>query len=260
MGNEQWNQTYGGSEGDSGNQVQRTIDGGYIIIGTTLSYGAGEVDGWLIKTDDNGNKEWDVTFGYDSYDYGVSVQQTLDGGYVIAGFKYVIVPGKPDAWLIKTDYIGNKEWEKTFGGSDDDLALHILQTDDGYVIVGRTSSYGAGSTDAWLVKLIPEGGTPEIVVNNINGGFRVSAEIKNIGTETANNVSWSIDMDNAWIILRGELTEDVISELAAGESETIRQHSLFAIGRNVLITVSAATDVKQANASWVLGPLVLGVT
>jgi hypothetical protein len=98
-----------------------------------------------------------------------------------------------------------------------------------------------------------------ISVESISGGFRVKTVIKNSGTIPAYNISWSIDLDNAWIIINGEHSEDVIDSLAAGESKTVRQQSLFAIGRDVLVTVKAGNDIKNVTASWILGPLVLGI-
>ncbi|MCW3135441.1 MAG: hypothetical protein N2V77_00645, partial [Canidatus Methanoxibalbensis ujae] len=85
---EEWNRTFGGSSLDWGNSVQQTSDGGYVIAGETYSYGAGGDDVWLIKTDLYGNKEGDKTFGGSHEDYGWSVQQTSDGGYIIAGETY----------------------------------------------------------------------------------------------------------------------------------------------------------------------------
>jgi hypothetical protein len=157
-GNKEWARTFGGSDSDWGDSVQQTRDGGYVVVGSTGSYGAGEQDAWLIKTDAKGNKEWNKTFGGSDSDWGDSVQQTLDGGYIITGKTDSYGAGASDAWLIKTDAKGNKEWDKTFGGSGDDYGFSVRQTrDGGYIIAGRTGSYGAGDWDVWLIKTDAKG-------------------------------------------------------------------------------------------------------
>ena len=102
-----WEKTYNLSEYDKGHSIQQTTDGWYIIAGITNSIGNGNSDVYLIKTDGSGNELWNKTFGGSEYDEGYSVQQTIDGGYIIAGSTNSIGNGNSDVYLIKTDGNGN---------------------------------------------------------------------------------------------------------------------------------------------------------
>jgi hypothetical protein len=160
-GNKVWDKTFGGSDGDGAKAVQQTSDGGYILAGVTSSFGVGMEDAWLIKTDTNGNKVWDKTFGGSSNELANAVQQTSDSGYILAGSAYSFGSGRADAWLIKTDADGNKVWDTTFGGSDDDYAYDVQQTSDGgYILAGSTDSLGYVGSDAWLIKTDANGNAP----------------------------------------------------------------------------------------------------
>jgi len=155
---EAWSKTFGGTRMDVARSVQQTSAGGYILTGYTKSYGAGDDDFWLVKTDSEGNKEWDKTFGGTCRDRAYSIQQTSDGGYILAGHTGSYGAGDDDFWLVKTDSEGNKKWDKTFGGTSEDRAYSIQQTfDGGYIFAGHTESYGAGDCDFWLVKTDSEG-------------------------------------------------------------------------------------------------------
>lgn len=155
---EEWNKTFGGISEDWGQSVQQTTDSGYIITGWTGSYGAGSMDVWLIKTDTNGNEQWNKKFGGPKDDWGYSGRQTTDGGYIIIGVLRSWVPGYGAGWLIKTDANGNEQWNKTLDG----CGFSVQQTTDGgYIIAGYAYPYGAGNSDVWLLKIAAENQPPD---------------------------------------------------------------------------------------------------
>ncbi len=161
-GDTSWARTYGGAAHDEALSMQVTSDGGYIVVGWTLSYGAGAGDVWLIKTDAAGNKVWDKTFGGTSREKGYSVQQTQDGGYIVVGTTESFGAGDRDVWLVKTDASGDSTWTRTFGGAGLDDGYSVQQTlDGGYIITGFTMSYGAGGLDVWLIKTDANGEVDE---------------------------------------------------------------------------------------------------
>ncbi len=158
-----WWRTYGGTHSDRGYCVQQTTDGGYIIAGSTYSFGPGTPDScnvYLIKTDASGDTLWTRAYGGAGCDEGYSVQQTTDGGYIIAGYTNSFGAGNGDIYLVKTDASGDTLWTRTFGGPDRDEGASIQQTaDGGYVVAGRTYSFGAGDADVYLVKTNAQGDT-----------------------------------------------------------------------------------------------------
>jgi len=152
-GNIIWVKTYGGINDDYASSVQQTLDGGYIVAGSTTSFGAGDRDFLLIKTDANGNIIWAKTYGGTDWDRGSSVQQTSDGGYILAGLTWSFGASGGDIFLVKTDANGNVQWAKTYGGSGWDQPYSVQQTSDGgYILTGETTSFGAGDRDFFLIK------------------------------------------------------------------------------------------------------------
>jgi uncharacterized delta-60 repeat protein len=154
VGEIDWQKTYGGSSTDYAYSIQQTFDGGYIVVGETLSFGAGGNDFWVVKLDSAGEIDWQKTYGGLAYDIARSIQQTSDGGYIAAGETLSFGAGGNDFWVMKLDGVGEVEWQKTYGGSYDDIAYSIQQTSDGgYIAAGDTLSFGAGQNDSWVMKL-----------------------------------------------------------------------------------------------------------
>jgi len=149
-----WSRTYGGTGSDYGYSVQQIADGGYIVAGHTYSFGAGYYDVYLIKTDVLGYVQWSRTIGSTDYDYGYSVQQTTDGGFILGGYTYSFTEGyDSDAYLIKTDDLGYVAWSRTYGGTGYDYGYSVEQTtDQGYILTGGTDSFGEMYDDVYLIK------------------------------------------------------------------------------------------------------------
>jgi len=151
-GSIEWIKTLGENLNDLLVDIQKTTDGGYIVTGRKQKYGSYSTDIWLIKIDQNGNEEWNNTYGKIHDSIGKSVQQTNDGGYIITG-QTKSYSSSYDFILIKTDQNGNEEWNKTFGGSYGDYGRSVKQSSDGgYVVVGATKSFGPGGINTLIVK------------------------------------------------------------------------------------------------------------
>jgi len=154
-----WEKTYGGMARDVAWSVQQTADGGYIIAGYTYSFGSGDGDVYVIRTDSSGDTLWTRIYGGTSHDGGQSVQITADGGFIIAGSTLSFGIGQEDVYLVKTDSLGNVMWEKTYGDTLPDYGCSVAKTsDDGYIIAG-TLSLTAGGRDVYLVKTDIDGDT-----------------------------------------------------------------------------------------------------
>ena len=179
-GSKQWDKTYGGNNNDKLKSLLLTRDGGYLLAGDSDSgirgdktqASRGKIDYWVVKVDANGAKEWDKTVGGNNDDKLNSVQQTVDGGYILAGDsdsgiggdKIQASQGGTDYWVVKLDATGRKQWDGTYGGSKDEVWANVRQTqDESYILTGSSISgisgdktqANQGFEDYWVVKLGP---------------------------------------------------------------------------------------------------------
>ena len=172
----EWKKAYGGSSTDEAKSIQQTIDGGYIVAGSTTSNDGnvtnnnGYTDAWILKLSTNGDIEWQKTYGGSAGDALTNIKQTTDNGYIVVGYTGSDdgdIPnnkGYFDAWIIKITANGNLEWTKTFGGTNGDWINNTQQTTDGeYLIAGQTQSNNGditnnhGNADLWVIKLQANG-------------------------------------------------------------------------------------------------------
>ncbi|PSR55162.1 hypothetical protein AHMF7605_17435 [Adhaeribacter arboris] len=177
-----WDMRFGGSGQDNLTSVIKTRDGGYLAGGYTTSgnngdksqSSQGENDYWIVKSDKNGQKEWDKRYGGSGDDFLNRLIQTADGGYLLAGSslsgksgdKSEAGQGERDYWIVKVDGQGNTEWDKTLGGSGQDELVKVVQLASGEYVLGGTSNSpksgdksqdGQGNKDYWLVKISSTG-------------------------------------------------------------------------------------------------------
>lgn len=171
----QWQKSVGGTNSDQAYAIKQTTDGGYIVAGTSrsndgdVSGNHGDFDYLLVKLSPSGDIQWQKSYGGSRTEYCRSVQQTFDGGYVLAGLSRSYDSGLNnyggyDYWIVKVNDIGTVQWQKSFGGGSYDVAWHAEQTfDSGYIIAGYTNSNEDdvsgyhGNSDVWVIKLSSTG-------------------------------------------------------------------------------------------------------
>lgn len=149
-GTQLWEKTYGGAKDDLGFAIAALADG-FLLAGSTTSFGAGSNDVWLVRADGAGKQLWHKAFGGGGDDRATCVAALVDGS-AVGGANGSKGAGSSDFWLLRTDADGNLLWDKTYGGKGYDEANAIAVLPDGFALAGVTASFGAGSDDFWLVR------------------------------------------------------------------------------------------------------------
>jgi hypothetical protein len=270
-GNLAWSKTFGGTNGDRGQSIQQISGGGYIIAGSTASFGAGLGDVWLIKTDSSGNEIWSKTFGGTNWDLGLSITVTSDGGYVVTGYQVSISAGGEDVGLLKTDTDGNLLWFRNFGGTENDGGEDVKETSDGgFIITGYTASFTAGQKDVWLIKTDSEGiqqwsksfgGTLHdvgySVVQSQDGGYIVAGVTNSFGaggadmgllkTDSLGNLIWITSIGGPNV----DLATDIMRTSDGGHIITGSTDS-FGAGLDDVWLVKLEPDITSVEENFIL--------
>jgi hypothetical protein len=215
-GNLLWTKTFGGTGEDQGYCIVQASDGGFVIAGSTASFGAGVHDMYLLKTNASGNLQWSKTYGEIDYDYAYSLKQTNDGGYILAGRSFGFIPTYGAVYLVKTDSTGNLLWAKGYGATDFNYwGTSVDQSaDSGYVVTGHVYDFNTGNMDAFLLKTAANGnlawiksygGASNDYGNSVkltaDGGFAIGGSTESFGAGASDiylvktgdngNLSWS---------------------------------------------------------------------
>mgnify|MGYP000907797719 CR=1 FL=1 len=193
-GVETWQRKFGGINDDVVNSIQQTTDGGYIVAGRTDSFGSGKLDVYVLKLNSKGDLKWEKTFGGVEDDVANFIQQTTDGGYIVAGHTDSFGSGKLDVYVLKLNSKGDLEWEKTFGSIRNDEAYSIQQArDGGYIVAGYTVSLDSRG-NAYILKLNSQGDLEwektfggkywdeaNSIQQNADGGYIVTGYTESLG-------------------------------------------------------------------------------
>jgi len=219
-----WTRYFGGSSSDFAMSIEPTNDSGFVICGYTQSFGAGEWDIYLIKTDANGDTLWTRTYGGAGTDYGFSAWQTSDGGYIVSG-RTLSFSTDDKVYLIKTDSLGNVLWSKIYGKSIYNYRNAVVPTDDGGYIIGAEYFHTDSlSSDLYLIKTDADGnsGCNEQDVFTIMGyaDTKISSTLTLVANTALPSVNMNATLHNEGTVINNCLTQSV-SEIEADDGIVI---------------------------------------
>ena len=206
-GHVEWFNRYGSNEDQEGHYILSLTNGGYIICGQSIDENTGFNMLYLLKIDSDGSEVWEQTFGGNREDHGYSIIKSNDGSFLITGMTENSGDMSGDAWLLKVDLDGNEIWQQTYGGTGVDLSRSLVNTGDGYIMVGNTSSYGSGNNDVFVIKVNLEGtqewsntyggGGTDIgraIIKTNDGSFVIAGYTDSFGENSGFNV-WLLKID-----------------------------------------------------------------
>ena len=247
-----WEKLFGGSANDYGFDVEKTSDGGYILAGATASVDLGQLDMFLVKTDSDGNQQWNSTVYRPANTVACAVTQTSGGVYVVAG--YTDLSGTDDLLVVKTDSVGHEATSYMLQESGTDIPRGVVQTSDGgYVVEANTNSF-SGNYKIWLLKL---NGTLShqwdhtygsafdtlgySLLRAADGGLLVAGSIKNATLNPEDVFLMKVDSQGSqiWNMTFGGSGDDVAYSIATG-------------GADGYIVAATTNSFSSSNDAWLI--------
>ncbi|HRZ31814.1 MAG TPA: T9SS type A sorting domain-containing protein [Flavobacterium sp.] len=276
----QWQKSFGGSGEDFAKAIVQTSDGGYVfggdtnssdgdVVGYPWSYSVTRRDYWIVKTDAEGNIAWQKVYGGFYNDLLTSINSTSDGGYIVSGYSessdgtVLGHIGNYDYWLLKLNALGEIEWQKTLGGTNEDYATGIIQTTDGgYITIGHTKSTNGGVSgnhgffDVWIVKLSSAGAIEwrkayggsaddkisdaygnRAIIQTLDGGYIFTAKTKSSNGDVTTNQGLS----DAWVVKINNLGTIEWQKTFGGASDDFAHSVIQTNDGNYVITAGSAS-------------------
>jgi hypothetical protein len=275
-----WQKALGGTSADNAYSIRETFDGGYAVMGLSISNNTGDVtnhhgtfDFWFCKLSATGSLEWEKSLGSTSTDQGFGLEQTTDSGYIICGYSsgnnddVTTNNGGSDYWIVKLTPAGAIQWQKSYGGTGSDRAFNVMQTSDGgYLVNGVSASADGdvignhGGNDFWVLKLDTAGaiqwqhalgGTGDdfgrSVWQTIDGGYVVAGKTNtpNDGDVSGNHGDydyWIVKLDTAGAIEWQQCYGGTGTEAASGATVPFMSVTQLPDGKYIMAGESYSTD------------------
>lgn len=250
-----WQKTFGAAGWEGAERLRQTADGGYIMLGSTDSFGAVDDDLWVVKLDSLGNITWEKRYGATGLESDHDIKQTADGGYIISAETNSFGAGGWDSLVLKLDSAGDIQWAKTHGGLNDDYSHWVeITSDGGYIIGGGTMSFGALNYDAWGLKLNPDGtivwqkryGTPSddweaYIHQTADGGYLAAATTNSLGGDDV----WLLKLNSDGTLGCGL---DIDTTATATDQTLTVQPTTAVIGSLIPVISTPAVTIQDVSA------------
>ncbi|MEZ4884099.1 MAG: hypothetical protein R3E32_05105 [Chitinophagales bacterium] len=259
LGQLDWRRNYGGLRDEKANDLIATKNGGYLVVGSTQTYGKGEEDMWLLKLNSSGRKDWERTYGGEKQDIGLKVIALQDGNFVLSGLTQSQGMGKGDVWLLKIDADGDVLWEKTMGGEDWDVGMDVVEAEAGsLIVVGYSQSFNEKRTaDGWAAKIDASGDS--IYWTQTFGGEQSDIFTNIVAAKDStyilagNTKSYGNGAEDVWMLKIDNKGRKIWQKTVGGKGRDIANNLMVTSMGEYTVVGQTSSAGAGAEDAWLLG-------